>query len=46
MGQEEISASGTYYLNGTDAANVENILTTFLRSGVVPSQVTMDLLYF
>lgn len=39
MGQEEISASGTSYLNRTEAANVEKIVTTFLRSGVVPSQV-------
>ncbi|RWW90321.1 hypothetical protein BHE74_00000543 [Ensete ventricosum] len=36
MGQEEISASGTSYLNRTEAANVEKIVTTFLRSGVVP----------
>lgn len=39
MGQEEISASGTSYLNRTEAANVEKIVTSFLRSGVVPSQV-------
>ena len=39
MGQEEISSSGTSYLNRTEAANVEKIVTTFLRSGVVPSQV-------
>jgi regulator of nonsense transcripts 1 len=39
MGQEEISASGTSYLNRTEAANVEKIVTTFLRSGVIPSQV-------
>jgi hypothetical protein len=32
MGQEEISASGTSYLNRTEAANVEKIVTTFLRS--------------
>ncbi|KAI3703427.1 hypothetical protein L1987_73495 [Smallanthus sonchifolius] len=38
MGQEEISASGTSYLNRTEAANVEKIVTTFLRS-VVPSQI-------
>ncbi|KAK4489187.1 hypothetical protein RD792_004981 [Penstemon davidsonii] len=38
MGQEEISASGTSYLNRTEAANVEKIVTTFLKSGVVPSQ--------
>ncbi|XP_031390942.1 regulator of nonsense transcripts 1 homolog [Punica granatum] len=39
MGQEEISASGTSYLNRTEAANVEKIVTTFLRSGVVPGQI-------
>lgn len=41
MGQEEISASGTSYLNRTEAANVEKIVTTFLRSGVVPGQVNL-----
>ena len=39
MGQEEISASGTSYLNRTKSANVEKIVTTFLRSGVIPGQV-------
>ncbi|KAL5724267.1 Regulator of nonsense transcripts 1-like protein [Ranunculus cassubicifolius] len=39
MGQEEISASGTSYLNRTEAGNVEKIVTTFLRSGVIPSQI-------
>ncbi|KAL8088976.1 regulator of nonsense transcripts 1 homolog [Apium graveolens] len=39
MGQEEISASGTSYLNRTEAANVEKIVTTFLKSGVIPSQI-------
>ncbi|KAL9249850.1 Regulator of nonsense transcripts 1-like protein [Drosera capensis] len=39
MGQEEISASGTSYLNRTEAANVEKLVTTFLRSGVVPNQI-------
>lgn len=46
MGQEEISASGTSYLNRTEAANVEKIVTTFLKSGVVPSQVCYEGLYF
>ena len=46
MGQEEISASGTSYLNRTEAANVEKIVTTFLRSGVVPSQVLFFSTYF
>ncbi|KAL3619416.1 Regulator of nonsense transcripts 1-like protein [Castilleja foliolosa] len=39
MGQEEISGSGTSYLNRTEAANVEKIVTTFLKSGVVPNQI-------
>ncbi|XP_075488176.1 regulator of nonsense transcripts 1 homolog isoform X1 [Primulina tabacum] len=39
MGQEEISSSGTSYLNRTEAANVEKIVTTFLKSGVVPNQI-------
>ncbi|EPS71258.1 hypothetical protein M569_03501, partial [Genlisea aurea] len=39
MGQEEISASGTSYLNRTEAANVEKIVTTFLKSGIIPSQI-------
>lgn len=46
MGQEEISASGTSYLNRTEAANVEKIVTTFLKSGVVPSQVSNCVLCF
>lgn len=46
MGQEEISASGTSYLNRTEAANVEKIVTTFLKSGVVPSQVHALNLFF
>ena len=39
MGQEEICASGTSYLNRTEVANAEKLVNTFLRSGVVPSQV-------
>ena len=38
-GQEEISSSGTSYLNRTEAANVEKIITRFLRSGVKPEQI-------
>jgi regulator of nonsense transcripts 1 len=43
MGQEEISASGTSYLNRGEAGNVEKIVTTFLKSGVVPAQVCLVL---
>lgn len=39
LGAEEISSSGTSYLNRTEASNVEKIVTTFLRSGVLPSQI-------
>jgi len=39
MGQEEISASGTSYLNRTEASNVEKIVTQLLRCGVVSSQI-------
>eukprot|EP00854_Cymbomonas_tetramitiformis_P006173 gene6173-7402_t len=39
MGQEEISASGTSYLNRTEAGACEKIVTTFLKSGVNPSQI-------
>lgn len=39
LGQEEISASGTSYLNRTEASNVEKIVTKFFKSGVLPSQI-------
>jgi len=39
FGQEEISASGTSYLNRTEAAACEKIVTYFLKSGVNPSQI-------
>lgn len=38
-GQEEISSSGTSYLNRTEAANVEKIATRFLRSSIKPDQI-------
>ncbi|KAJ3027881.1 UNVERIFIED_CONTAM: hypothetical protein HDU68_002909 [Siphonaria sp. JEL0065] len=38
-GQEEISASGTSYLNRTEASNCEKIVTRFLKSGISPSQI-------
>ncbi|XP_071965805.1 regulator of nonsense transcripts 1-like [Antedon mediterranea] len=38
-GQEEISSSGTSYLNRTEASNVEKITTKFLRAGVKPEQI-------
>lgn len=39
MGPEEISASGTSYLNRAEAANVEKVVTLFLKNGVQPSQI-------
>ncbi|KKA29397.1 hypothetical protein TD95_003859 [Thielaviopsis punctulata] len=39
MGNEEISASGTSYLNRTEASNVEKVVTRFLKEGVSPSDI-------
>lgn len=39
LGQEEISSSGTSFLNRTEASNVEKIVTKFFRAGVVPGQI-------
>lgn len=39
LGQEECSATGTSYLNRTEAANVEKVVTQLLRCGAVPSQI-------
>jgi len=39
LGSEEISASGTSYLNRTEAANVEKIITRFLKGGATPDQI-------
>ncbi|RYY38618.1 hypothetical protein EON62_00325, partial [archaeon] len=36
---EEISASGTSFLNRGEAASVERVVTQFLRSGVSPAQI-------
>ena len=38
-GQEEIAGSGTSFLNRIEAANVEKIVTKFLKSGVKPEQI-------
>ena len=38
-GMEEISASGTSYLNRTEASYVEKIVTHLLRMGVKPTQI-------
>lgn len=39
IGPEELSASGTSYVNRTEAANVEKIVTQLMRSGVAGSQL-------
>ncbi|KAI9594599.1 RNA helicase-domain-containing protein [Syncephalis fuscata] len=39
LGQEEISTSGTSYLNRTEASTCEKIVTRFLKVGIKPSQI-------
>ena len=39
VGQEEISGSGTSYLNRAEAVACEIIVTKFLKSGITPSQI-------
>ncbi|KAG7844705.1 hypothetical protein KL919_003748 [Ogataea angusta] len=39
FGREELSASGTSYLNRTEAMNCEKIITRLLREGVDPSKI-------
>ena len=39
QGMEEISASGTSYLNRTEASYVEKVVTHLLRMGVTPQQI-------
>jgi hypothetical protein len=39
IGQEEISSSGTSYLNRWEATICEKIVTQFLKSGIQPSQI-------
>ncbi|KAI0838658.1 P-loop containing nucleoside triphosphate hydrolase protein [Hypoxylon sp. FL0890] len=39
LGNEEISASGTSFLNRTEASNVEKIVTRFFKAGVRPSDI-------
>lgn len=39
LGNEEISASGTSYLNRTEATNVEKIVTRFFKAGVSPGSI-------
>ncbi|CAL8463239.1 g2773 [Coccomyxa elongata] len=39
LGNEEMSPSGTSFLNRTEAANVEKIVTHFMRGGIKPEQI-------
>ena len=39
LGQEEISSSGTSYLNRTEASMVEKIATKFIKAGIKPDQI-------
>ncbi|WVQ70770.1 hypothetical protein IAR50_000292 [Cryptococcus sp. DSM 104548] len=39
LGTEEISSSGTSFLNRTEASNVEKMVTKFFKSGVMPGQI-------
>lgn len=39
LGNEEISTSGTSYLNRTEASNCEKIVTRFMKAGILPSQI-------
>lgn len=39
FGQEEISSSGTSYLNRTEAVNVEKVVTKLMKNGVKPLQI-------
>ena len=38
-GQEEISSSGTSYLNRMEAANVEKLVTKLIKAGAKPEQI-------
>ena len=38
-GQEEISPSGTSYLNRAEAVSVEKLATRFLKAGIRPEQL-------
>ena len=39
QGNEEISPSGTSYLNRTEASNVEKAVTRFFKAGVQPAEI-------
>eukprot|EP00924_Labyrinthula_sp_SR-Ha-C_P009156 snap_masked-scaffold_2-processed-gene-14.29-mRNA-1 protein AED:0.20 eAED:0.22 QI:0/0/0/1/1/1/3/0/1016 len=39
LGAEEIAGTGTSYLNRTEAANCEKVVTGFMKSGITPDQI-------
>lgn len=39
ISNEEISASGTSFLNRTEASNVEQIVSAFFNAGLRPDQI-------
>ena len=39
LGTEEISVTGTSFLNRTEAANVEKVVTHLMKGGVQPDQI-------
>mmetsp|Transcript_11735 Transcript_11735/g.23095 ORF Transcript_11735/g.23095 Transcript_11735/m.23095 type:complete len:1118 (+) Transcript_11735:33-3386(+) len=39
MGAEELASTGTSYLNRTEAANCERVVTALLNGGAVPGQI-------
>ena len=39
LGQEEISGSGTSYLNRTEASSVEKLVTMLLKAGIAPEHI-------
>lgn len=43
LGLEEFAASGTSYLNRTEASNVEKLVTAMLKAGATPDQVCVSL---
>lgn len=45
-GVEEISSSGTSYLNRTEATAVEKCVTRFLQKGVTPDQIGVSYVGF
>lgn len=38
-GKEEISSTGTSYLNRAEAANIEKVVTHFMKAGIKPGQM-------